>query len=338
MSNIKLGVTLYCFTREYCRGEMTLEDCIRGAKEIGAEGYEIVATQMIPSYPYISDKFLGEIKAMSEYYDIAPISYGANMDCGMRGDRNLTEDEMLQMAINDVKSANKMGCKVMREQFLLSPNAMAKLAPYAEAYDVKVGIEIHNPETPYTPAMRAYYEVFEKTGSKYLGFVPDFGLFATSPNKPMWDEALAAGTPVEILEMAKELKLGGVPMEEAAARLKEAGASGKSPSRWSAEELGPAFAALQGMYGFVQFRKDCEEELRGLKEIMPYCHHMHGKFHYIGEDLKEASIPYNLIMPVIAESDYDGFIVSEYEDHASGRAVEMTRRHLAMMRKLLNRA
>lgn len=26
MSNIKLGITLYCFTQEYCRGEMTLED------------------------------------------------------------------------------------------------------------------------------------------------------------------------------------------------------------------------------------------------------------------------------------------------------------------------
>ncbi|GAA0790523.1 xylose isomerase [Faecalicatena orotica] len=326
MSNIKLGITLYCFTREYCRGEMSLEDCIRKAKEIGAEGYEIVATQMIPSYPYISDKFLGEIQAISQYYDIKPVSYGANMDRGMRGDRNLTEDEMLQMAINDVKSANKMGCKIMREQFLLSPGAMARLAPYAEAYDVKVGIEIHNPETPNTPIMREYLEVFEKTGSKYLGFVPDFGLFATRPNKPMWDEALEAGTPLEILEMAKEMRLNEVPLEEAMGRLAKAGATG------------PAFGALQGMYGFVQFRKDCTAELEGLKEIMPYCFHMHGKFHYLSEDLQEASIPYHKIMPVIEESDFEGYIVSEYEDHASGNAVEMTRRHIAMMKKLLGRS
>ena len=60
MSDIKIGVTLYCFTREYCRGELTLEDCIRIAKEIGAEGYEIVATQMIPSYPCNSNQFLGK--------------------------------------------------------------------------------------------------------------------------------------------------------------------------------------------------------------------------------------------------------------------------------------
>lgn len=62
MSKIKLGVTLYSFSTEYCKGEMSLEDCIRVSKELGAEGFEIVATQMIPSYPYVSDKFLGSWK------------------------------------------------------------------------------------------------------------------------------------------------------------------------------------------------------------------------------------------------------------------------------------
>jgi sugar phosphate isomerase/epimerase len=323
MSNIKLGITLYCFTQEYCRGEMSLEDCIRKAKEIGAEGYEIVATQMIPSYPYVSEKFLGEINAMNAYYDIHPVCYSANMDRGLRGDRNQSEAEMLSMAINDIKSANKMGCRVMREQYLLSPNALVKLAPYAEAYDVKVGIEIHNPETPNTPIMREYLKQIKESGSKYIGFVPDFGLFATRPNKPMWDAALKAGNSTEILEQAKEMRLNGTPLDDAVKKLIAAGANGA------------ALAALQGMYGFVQFRKDCRKELEGLKEIMPYCFHMHGKCHYVDEQLHEASIPYNEIMPVIKASDYDGYIVTEYEDHNSGNAVEMTRRHVAMMKRLL---
>lgn len=326
MSNIKLGITLYCFTQEYCRGEMSLEDCIRTAKNMGAEGYELVATQMSPSYPYVDKKFLGELRTMSDYYGIDMCCYSANMDCGLRGDRKLSPDEMLQMAINDVKSANLCGAKVMREQYLMGPDMLAKLAPYAEAYDVKVGIEIHNPETPNTPIMREYLEKIKESGSTHIGFVPDFGMFATAPNKPMWDEALAAGTPVEILEMAKQMRLDGVPQDEAVERLKAAGANGA------------ALAAQQGMYGFVQFKPDCKDELEGLKEIMPYCFHMHGKFHYLSEDLKEASIPYNEIMPVIEESDYEGFIVSEYEDHNSGRALTMTGRHLAMMRKLLGRS
>jgi len=325
VSNVKLGITLYCYTNEYVSGKWSLEDCIREAKLAGAEGFEIVATQMIPSYPYVSDKFLGEISAMCNYYDIEAVSYAANMDRGMRGDRHLTEDEMLSMAINDVVQANKMGCKVMREQYLLSPAALGKLAPYAEAYNVKVGIEIHNPETPNTPIMREYLDVIKKSGSHHIGFVPDFGLFATAPNKPMWDDALAAGTPVELLEKAKQMRLDGVPQDEATAEMAKLGANGA------------CMGAVQGMYGFVQFRKDCKAELEGLKEIMPYCYHMHGKFHYMYENLHEASIPYNEIMPVIAASDFDGYIVSEYEDHASGNAQVQVARHLAMMRKLLAR-
>lgn len=325
MSNIKLGITLYCFTQEYCRGEMTLEDCIRTAKNMGAEGYELVATQMSPSYPYVSKEFLGEIRTMSDYYGIDMVCYSANMDCGLRGDRKLSPDEMLQMAINDVKSANMLGCKVMREQYLMGPDMLVKLAPYAEAYDVKVGIEIHNPETPNTPIMREYLEKIKESGSTHIGFVPDFGMFATAPNKPMWDKALASGASIEILEMAKQMRLDGVPQGEAVEQLKAAGANRA------------ALDAQQGMYGFVQFKSDCKAELEGLKEIMPYCFHMHGKFHYLSEDLKEASIPYNEILPVIEASDYEGFIVSEYEDHESGRALEMTSRHLGMMRKLLGR-
>lgn len=323
MSNIKVGITLYCFTREYCRGEMSLEDTIRTAKEIGAEGYELVATQMLPSYPYVSEKFLGEMRAMSNYYDIEMVCYGANMDCGVRGDRKLTDDEMLAMAIQDVKNANLLGAPVVREQYLFGPDNLVRLAPYAEAYGVKVGIEIHNPETPNTPIMREYLEKIKESGSKYIGFVPDFGMFATAPNKPMWDAALAAGTPVEILELAKQMRLDGVPQDEAVQRLKDAGANRA------------ALDCQQGMYGFVQFKRDIQEELDGLVEIMPYCFHMHGKFHYLGEDLKEASIPYERIIPVIKETDYDGFIVSEYEDHDSGRALEMTARHVRMMHDLV---
>ena len=98
------------------------------------------------------------------------------------------------------------------------------------------------------------------------------------------------------------MRYDAVPMEEAQKRLKENGAT--------TLEL----ALLQEMYAFLQFKKDCKKELEGLKEIMPYCFHMHGKFHYLYEDLTEASIPYEEILHVVKESDYNGYIVSEYED------------------------
>ena len=108
MSRIKLGATLFCYGTEYARYEYDFEECVKQAALAGAEGYEIVATQMIPSYPYVSDEFLGMIHALKEKYGIGPVCYAANNDKGMRCDRNLTDDEMLADAIIDLKGANKI--------------------------------------------------------------------------------------------------------------------------------------------------------------------------------------------------------------------------------------
>jgi len=327
MANVKVGISLFSLGTPYLKGQLDLEGVIKTAAEIGAEGYEIVATQMIPSYPFVSDEFVSFVNECKKKYGIGPICYSANMDRGLLKDRDLTMDEMLARAITDVVSANKLGCTVMREQYLLSPAGLERLVPYAEAYNVRVGIEIHNPETPITPAILDYVDVIEKTGSKYIGFVPDFGCFATKPNKPYWDRALAGGATVEQLERCAQLRYDDVPMEEAM-KIMEA----------EIEKCPALIAALNSMYGFVQFRKNCKKELEGLKRIMPYCFEMHGKCHYVDENLHEASIPYEEIIPVIAQSGYDGFIVTEYEDEGGYDAIEQTRRHVAMVKKLLNQS
>ena len=324
MADIKTGITLFSLGTPYLKGELDLEGVIRTAAGMGAEGYEIVATQMIPSYPFVSDEFLGFVSMCREKYGIGPICYAANMDRGMLKDRDLTEDEMVSRAITDIISANKLGCKVMREQYLLSPNGLARIAPYAEAYDVHVGIEIHNPESPVTRSIQDYVDVIEQARSRYIGFVPDFGCFATAPNKPFWDKALAGGAPAEQLERCAQLRYDEVPMEEAVNIMADdmAGCPAIEP-------------ALNSMYGFVQFKKSIQRELDGLKRIMPYCFEMHGKFHYVDEDLHEPAIPYEEIIPVIADSDYNGYIVTEFEDEGGYDAVLQCTRHIAMLKKLL---
>ena len=42
------------------------------------------------------------------------------------------------------------------------------------------------------------------------------------------------------------------------------------------------------------------------------------------------------LIPVVAASDYDGFIVTEYEDEGGYDAIEQTTRHVAMVKTLLN--
>ena len=323
MSNIRLGVTLYSFSTEYCKGEMTLEDCIAHAKKLGASGFEIVATQMIPSYPMVSDQFLGEFTAICRYYDMEPVCYGANMDKGLYLHRSMTDDEMVETAINDIRNAHKLGCRILREQYLIGPENFVKLAPYAESYNVKLGIEIHNPDFPGSPMVNEYVRAIKESGSKYLGFVPDFGCFANKPNKMLWDNALKAGGNVHILEKIRDMRYAEMPREEAEEKAVEAGA-GK-----------PELEFLRDSFGFLQFRKNVTPLLEGLKEIMPMCFHMHGKYHYVHENLEEAAIPYREILEVVKNSDYDGYIVSEYEEYNSGHSMEMLARHQKMMRLYL---
>ena len=214
----------------------------------------------------------------------------------------------------------------MRSQYMLSPAAFERLEPYARLFDVKVGIEIHNPETPASPVMQEYLEVIRRTGSPYLGFVPDFGFLSVAPNKPQWMKALQAGVKEEHLEMAAQMREEGVPQEEAQRRLMEAGAN-------------PAiFGVLAGMYGFVQFKPKTALPglLEELREILPYCFEMHGKFHYLGEDCVEPSIPYGEILPMLKEAGFDGYLICEYEDELYCGGTEFTRRQMEMERRILS--
>lgn len=324
-SGIKLGATLFCYGTEYAKYEYDFEECVKQAALAGATGYEIVATQMIPSYPNVSDEFLGTVKRLKETYGIGPVGYGANNDRGMHWNRDLTDDEMLADAIIDLKSANKLSCKVMRAQYMLSPKAFERLEPYAKIFDVKVGIEIHNPETPKSPKMLEYLEVIKRTQSKYLGFVPDFGCFAVAPNKPQWDKALAAGVKEEHLQLIAKLRSEGVSLEKAREEVEKVGAH-------------PAIqVALQGMYGFVQFRpkEQLAGQLEDLKEILPYCFEMHGKFHYLSEDGEEPSIPYKEILEMLKKSDFNGYLICEYEDELGCGGTEFTKRQIKMEKRIL---
>ncbi|MDR0584041.1 MAG: sugar phosphate isomerase/epimerase [Treponema sp.] len=277
---------------------------------------------MIPSYPYVSDDFLGQVRHCREKYGIGPVCYAANTDTGMLPGRDLNGDELFSAAMTDMESAHKLGCKVMRVQYLLGPAVLERLIPYAEMYDIKMGVEIHNPETPSTPAIQNYLKVIRESGSKHIGLIPDFGLLATAPNVPHWNRALAAGATWETLELAARLRVDNVPLDEAQKKLAEA-------------NVHPAvFGALQGMYGFVQFSRNPDYE--GLASIVPYTFEYHGKFHWLDEYNREPSIPYEKILPIIKASDFSGYIMAEFENEADLDGYKMLKSFLAMEKKILD--
>jgi len=55
--DLRTGVSLYSFQEDYYVGRRDLEGCIAAAAELGAEGIETLAEQMMPGFPNLTDEF-----------------------------------------------------------------------------------------------------------------------------------------------------------------------------------------------------------------------------------------------------------------------------------------
>ena len=62
------------------------------------------------------------------------------------------------------------------------------------------------------------------------------------------------------------------------------------------------------------------------------------KFHYLGEDGLEPSIPYEKILPVVKETGFDGWLICEYEDEMFCGGTEFTKKMFELERKVLEEA
>ena len=112
--NIKLGISLYSFSTEYIHEKLDLEGVLKKARDMGYKGVEIVAAQMVPDYPYPTDEWLEMFKGLLDKYQLEPVCWSAYIDMGIRTDRDLTEDEIIQYTVNDLIYAKKAGFPMVR--------------------------------------------------------------------------------------------------------------------------------------------------------------------------------------------------------------------------------
>lgn len=167
----KTIVTLRNFSGKYLQRQIDFAQMISVAAQTNADGYELPATQLVPSYPYVSDEFAALIVQCGNQYGIRPVCYAASMDIGKIKGRQLTEAEMLSCVITDIQSANALGCKILREPYFLPPEVLARLAFYGEVYGVQVGIEV--PEMLTESNVYPYIQRVQEIESKYIGLIPE---------------------------------------------------------------------------------------------------------------------------------------------------------------------
>jgi hypothetical protein len=327
-ADIKLGVTLYSFTNEYYQRRYGVMDLIREVKrrDLGP-GLEIVGFQSIRGFPEVDDRFAEEFKSVVAETGLNPSCLAINADMLIDRRKALTPDESLAFHERQIRAAAKLGFPAARFQYAATPEVIERLAPLAEKLEVKLGLEIHAPHTVDHPEVIAYREMYERVGSPYLGFIPDFGASARAVPKAYVDYFRWRGIGEDMIE--KALEIWAEDMEPFARRSKFldwAVGAGKDEV-WAID--------MSIIYGLFS-----RQPLRNWLEIMPRVVHVHGKFYGVGDDATDAAIDYEAILPIFVEGGSRGFISSEWEGHqiTDDDGFAHVERHHAMERRILDAA
>ncbi len=300
----QLGLTLYSASAEFRAGWFDFDGLLDRVAGLGiGPGIEIVASQMVPTYPIVSDDFVRAWRDAFDRHGFAASSFGANLDMGRRRDRDMTPDEEFEFSELMFQGAKKLGFPLVRIQSA-KPELLRRLLPIAEKLDLKLAYEIHAPMGPNAEAILKVRDTYAELDSPLLGFVADFSATMHAMSPTLLRAVRRAGLDDEAVQRLQDIWATDAPMRE---RQEEfigyLRSRGVDPGR-----LG-AFAHLAfNMHGHVDPRE--------WADIMPQILHVHAKFYDIDEDGQEPAIDYPELVRVFVDGGYRGYWSSEWEGHA----------------------
>lgn len=299
-----LGTTLFSLTNEWQQRLLTLEQMV---EQVAARGLgpavEVVGFQSFREFPDISDAFAEHFRELLARHGLVPGCLGANLDLGRRRGRPMTTDESVAYLERQIITAKKLGFPVMRIQLFAGPAVLEKVAASAEKAEVYLGCELHAPLTVDHPEVVHTREFYERLGSPFLGFIPDFSCTMTAVPAGFWASLRREGAPEGLIEAANAIWHSDKSIPEKFGALAAASARhGASPT------VAGQLNRVMTMFG----RMDVER----WTEILPYARHIHGKFYHVDEAGNEPSIPYPAILALLKRVGYTGTISAEWEGQA----------------------
>jgi sugar phosphate isomerase/epimerase len=329
-TQIMRGVSLYSFQQAYYLQESTLEQCIATAASLGANGIETLAEQMMPGFPNLSDDFYRQWHRWMAQYGTTPTCHDAFFDVTVRRGEERGHADSVAALKRDIDHADKLGARVIRVLVLTTPAVVEECVPYAAEKRVKLCLEIHSPWHFDDPWIQAHHQVYEKHGPEVVGYVPDMGIFVRKFPRVTYERYLRDGAREEIISHI-------VGSYDAAAA---AGQTLKALGGLSSEVESMGGTALE-LRAAGQAMRHIWTDPKRLRDFMPYIHHVHAKFWEMTPDGHEYSIPYDELIPVLAEGGYSGYLSSEYEgqrwlqDTDDVDEVEQVRRQQEMFSRIL---
>jgi sugar phosphate isomerase/epimerase len=299
-----LGLTLYSASAEFRAGWYDFDGLLNRVAELGiGPGIEIVASQVLPTYPQVTGDFARSWHETFDKHGFAASSFGANLDMGRRRDRDMTPDEEYEFTETLFQGAKKLGFPLVRIQSA-KPDLLRRLLPLAEDLELKLAYEIHAPLGPNSPEIMKVRDVYAELDSPLLGFVADFSSTMHSMSPTLLRAVRRAGLDDEAVRTLQAIWATDVPMrarqEEFIGYLKD-------------RDFDPA---RLGSFAHLAFNMHGHVDPQEWADIMPQILHVHAKFYDIDEQGNEPAIDYPELVRVFVEGGYRGYWSSEWEGHA----------------------
>ncbi len=310
MSKIKRSVSMYSLQDQYARGYMSLEDMFIFLKEQDT-GLELISDQLIKKAPHPDQEMLKKWDALVAEYQPTLVCNDVFINTCLYDNRTLTAKENLQLLIDEIKLANRLGFKMIRLVSNTPTEIIEPALPYAREYDVCMTMEIHAGMSFGTPFTDRFVEVIRKTASPYLGLTVDAGIFCRRHPRVSKEFFRAQGTNDEVVAYIDNIFEQGIDPKQYFDQEKEKG-------NWHDQmPLPKDLAALvrgesDVLYSIFSTGYEASP-FSILDEHMPYVKHIHGKIYEMTEAEEEYAIPYEELIAYLDEKDYDGYVSTEYE-------------------------
>lgn len=375
MGKIKRGVSLYSYQQAQFFKKLDLEGQIReiGTNLYGADGIEMLDEMSLRRYPNISDEFLTQWFEWLEKYHTTPVTMDVFCDVLQFRDHVMSYSECADRLKQDIRLAKKLGFKNVRTLATTPVEVMIEALPVAEECDIKIGKEIHAPIPLNGQYVDEIIDYCQKSGTKYLGIVPDWGIFAFRPSEVTLDWYVRQGAKRESCDLVTELCMDNYlgksnELNDIDLSLYSAGNVESMFHRYlkhgdAPADLIPAFNKMQRMirdnvpdYGDIDFEVMGQALLlsrtkaEDLKDLMPYIVSIHGKFYNMSEiqgkpgTYQDISMDYEGPIKFLKENHYEGYINSEYEGQRRFQdrgiedlidEVDQVRKHQEMLKRLI---
>jgi hypothetical protein len=371
---MKLGVSLYSYQQSRFLKEMDLEGEIRevGENLPDADGIEIV-DEMSLRYPDPGDAFVKQWLGWMEQYRTTPVTMDVSMDVLQFRDHVMSYEEVAKRLRHDITLAKRLGFRNVRVLSVCPLEVMLLALPHAESLDIRLGKEIHQPMPLDGSQVIEIIDVIERTGTKHLGIVPDFGIFQVRPSEALlgWferkgakPEASETAVSLAALLEKREAPFGFVDMSHVTSGNLRAAFKRFLVTDQCEEALSLTFHGIK-LYADDHFKgatdldysvvaeaimlSHTSAEL--LRQLTPHVVSVHAKFYNMSEvpgqpgQYQDMAFDYTAGIGALKAGGYQGYLNSEYEGQRywqdRGREeykseVEQVRQHQEMLRRLIN--